>query len=211
MKGHAIIYSTAELQWIEANSKRVRHVAHAEFVDRFNRPDVSMANFNSLCKRNRWLTGRTGQYPKGHAPENKGKKMPFNPNSARTQFKKGNRSGKANENYKPIDTERLSQDGYVERKIHDGMPLQSRWRAVHLVNWEARHGPIPEGHCLKCIDGNKQNTNLSNWELIPRALLPRLAGRWHKPYGEYEPELRPTVLTIAKLEHRAKLAQEGDA
>jgi hypothetical protein len=29
---------------------------------------------------------------------------------------------------------------------------------------------------LKCLDGNKQNTDPSNWEAVPRALLPRLAG-----------------------------------
>ena len=52
----------------------------------------------------------------------------------------------------------------MERKIHDGLPLQSRWRAVHLLNWEAINGPIPKSHCLKCLDGNRLN-------VAPRAEL----------------------------------------
>lgn len=77
------------------------------------------------------------------------------------------------ENYKPIGTERISKDGYLERKIHDGMPFQSRWRAVHIVRWEEINGPLPKGHALVFRDGNKANTDPSNMELISRADLMR--------------------------------------
>ena len=64
---------------------------------------------------------------------------------------------------------------------------------------------MPDGHCLKCLDGDKTNTDPSNWEAIPRALLPRLSGgRWYRPYASFEPEVRPTVLAAAKLEHKAR-------
>lgn len=205
MKGRSIEYSDAELFWIHDNHKRPRREAHAEFVDLWDRPDVSLANFNSLCKRKGWMTGRTGCFRKGQAPANKGKTMPFNPNSARTRFKKGHQGGRAAELYKPIGTERLSKEGYIERKIHDGLPLQSRWRAVHLIRWEEANGPVPEGYCLKCLDGNKANTDPENWHSIPRSMLPRLNGRWTgMNYDEAPPEIRPTLMAIAKLEQRAR-------
>lgn len=88
--------------------------------------------------------------------------MPFNANSAATHFKKGCHKGHAKVVYKPIGTERVTVDGYIERKIHDGLPMQSRWRLMHLVNWEAVNGPLPKGRCLKCKDGDTTNTDPSN-------------------------------------------------
>lgn len=205
MKSRWIHYSTAELDWLQQRSTMPRRQLHTAFASKFSRDDVSVANIKSLCTRNSWTTGRTGQFEPGQTPPNKGKKMPFNANSARTQFKKGHRGGKASQLYKPVGTERHSKDGYVERKIHDGMPLQSRWRAVHLLNWEQKHGSLPDGHCLKCIDGDKSNTATTNWMAIPRALLPRLNGRWTLlNYDNAEPELRPYILAAAKLKHAAR-------
>ncbi len=130
--------------------------------------------------------------------------MPYNAASARTQFKKGHRGGRAAENYQPIGSERISKDGYLERKIHDGLPLQSRWKQVHRIEWEAIHGPVPDDCCLKCRDGDRRNTDPENWICIPRAMLPRLAGRWTLPYDRAPDELKPAVLAAARLEHAAR-------
>lgn len=209
MKGRSIHYSAAELRWIEAHSRDVRRDAYAAFCKKFKRADVSLKNFNALCKRNGWFTGRTGHFVKGQEPHNKGKPCEEgrggkHPNSRRTQFTKGKRRGVAVKLYKPIGTERVSKDGYLERKVHDGLPLQSRWRAVHLIRWEEANGPVPQGHALKCLDGNRQNTDPSNWEAIPRALLPRLVRGRHGQGFDYDAapaELKPAILATAKLKH----------
>lgn len=211
MKGVWIKYSAEEMAWLEANRTLPISDYHAAFCAKFGR-DVSAGNLHALRKRKGWRTGRTGCFAKGQEPFNKGKPCApgtggRHPNARKTQFKKGNRTGQANLNYQPIGTERLNEDGYLERKIHDGMPLQSRWRLVHLVEWEAINGPIPEGQCLKSIDGDRSNTDPSNWQMIPRALLPRLNGgrfKKHLAYDEAVPEVRPALLTIAKIEHRAR-------
>lgn len=181
-----------------------RRELHAAFVEAFGRRDVTAGNIKALCTRKGWKTGRTGCFEKGSVPANKGRKMPYNPASARTQFKAGIRQGRAAELYKPIGTERLSKEGYLERKIHDGLPLQSRWRAVHLIEWEARNGPVPAGHCLKCRDGDKSNTAPENWFAIPRALLPALNGRWNGlAYDHVPDEIKPAVLGIARLKNKS--------
>lgn len=211
MKGHRISYSADEMAWLEANRLLPIAEYRAGFCEAFARGDVTAGHLHSLRKRKGWKTGRTGCFERGQAPANKGTKCApgvggRHPNAQRTQFTKGERRGVAVRLYKPIGTERLSKEGYRERKIHDGMPLQSRWRAVHLIEWEAANGPIPAGHCLKCI-GDKADTSPANWTLIPRALLPRLNGGRHGSrlaYDQAEPELRPAVLTIAKIEHRAR-------
>jgi hypothetical protein len=203
MKGRYIRYSENQLAWIRRHRRLPRHDLHVAFVKKFRRRDVSLENLKALCTRKGWRTGRDGRLRRGNVPHNKGKKMPYNANSARTRFKTGNRTGRANHVYKPIGTIRSSKEGYLERKIHDGLPMQSRWRAVHLLNWEEKHGPVPKGMCLKC-KGERTDTDPSNWELIPRALLPRLAGRWTPAYDGAPDELKPTIMAVAKLEHRLR-------
>lgn len=213
MKGRHIPYSAEELAWLEANCRMVIGEYHRAFCERFGRTDATASNLHSLRKRKGWKTGRTGQFTKGQDAHNKGCACEpgtggRHPNARKTQFKPGVRQGVAAKLYKPIGTERLSRDGYVERKIHDGMPLQSRWRAVHLIRWEEANGPLPKGYALKCLDGNKQNTDPSNWEAVPRALLPRLAGgnRYRRvpDFDSAPAELKPTIMAIAKLEHKAR-------
>jgi hypothetical protein len=210
VKGHSIPYSAEELAWLEENRDWPISLYHKFFVMFFGRDDVSAVNLHSLRKRKGWKTGRTGCFGKGQVPHNKGQHY-CPPGSEKGWFRKGERRGVAVRLYKPIGTERVSKDGYRERKIHDEMPLQSRWRAVHLIEWEAANGPLPKGYCLKCLNGDKANTDPSNWEAVPRALLPRLAGgnRYRRvlAFDDAEPEIRPSLLAIAKLEHKARTAK----
>ena len=89
MKRAAIVWLPEELAWIEARKDWPRARLYSAFCFWFKRTDISLSALKSLCKRKGWLTGRTGCFAKGQAPANKGKKMPFNAGSAKTQFKKG--------------------------------------------------------------------------------------------------------------------------
>lgn len=211
MKGHRIVYSAAELAWLEANHALPIAEYHRLFCARFRR-DVSAANLHALRKQKGWTTGRTGRFEKGAVPHNKG--VPCapgqggnHPNARQTHFKPGHRSGVAAALYRPIGTERISKDGYLERKVHDGLPMQSRWRAVHRIEWEAIHGPVPDGMALKCL-GDRRNTDPSNWKLVPRALLPRLNGRFGRGYDAARPELKPTIMAVVELEHALREGTE---
>lgn len=202
MKGGAISYSQAELDFIKARKTKPRRELHAAFVKKFGRTDVSLDNFKALCKRKGWFTGRTGCYEAGSVPANKGKKMPFHPNSARTQFKKGQQPV----NTKYAGHERVTVDGYIEISVNETNPhtgFERRYVQKHRWIWEKENGPIPEGMALKCLDGNKQNTDLSNWKLIPRAMLPRLNNRWGRDYDHAPDEIKPTIMAVAELEHCA--------
>lgn len=210
MKGRPINYSADELAWIETHKCGVRRKTHADFCERFGRQDVTFINLNSLCKRKGWLTGRTGCYEPGRTPENKGKKMPFNANSAKTQFK----TGQLPHNTKHLGHERVSKDGYVEISINEINPhtgYERHYVHKHRHLWELANGPVPDGMCLKCLDSNKANTDPSNWEAIPRAMLPRLNGRHSLAYDDAVPELKPTIIAIAKLEQKMREAKKGTA
>ncbi len=113
------------------------------------------------------------RYPKGHVPANKGLRRPgWTAGRMReTQFRKGERQGVAVRLYKPIGTERISKDGYLERKVNDDLPLQRRWRAVHLILWECVNGPVPPGHALTFKNGDRRDVRLENLVLITRREL----------------------------------------
>lgn len=209
MKGQAITYSDAELFWIHDNRKRPRAEAHAEFVELWDRPDVSLSNYQSLCKRRGWTTGRTGQFNKGKTPANKGKRMPAHANSQATQFKKGQRPHTwRGPGHESID----NKDGYVWLIVAEPNPYTgaaTRRVQKHRWMWERANGPLPAGHVLKCLDGDKTNCDPSNWACIPQAVLPRLNGRFGRNFDTAPLALRPLLLRTALLEHAAREAKKA--
>lgn len=197
-KGRAIVYSAHELAWIKKHCALPRRDAHAVFCHQFSRSDITLDNFKALCTRNGWTTGRTGRFPKGHTTFNKGKTMPFNANSARTQF----HPGQLPHNTKCLGHERISVDGYVEISIAETNPHTGFWRRYvlkHKYLWERQHGPVPAGHFLKSIDSNRLNTDPSNWILLSRSLQPFLNGHRGPNYDQAAPEVKPAILALAKL------------
>ena len=134
------------------------------------------------------LTWPDGRFPPGHVPANKGKRRPgWSPGRmAETQFKKGEMSGAAQRNYVPIGTERLSKDGYLERKVTDDHPVPARrWVAVHRIVWEAAIGPVPRGHKVAFLPGKRTavpaEITLDRLELVSDAELMR-RNSYHNNY-----------------------------
>lgn len=110
------------------------------------------------------------RFTKGHVPANKGLRRPgwSVGRMKETQFRKGERRGVAAKLWKPIGTERISKDGYRERKINNDLPLQRRWRAVHLLLWESVNGPLPRSHAVAFKNGDRTDVRLDNLELLTR-------------------------------------------
>mgnify|MGYP000876581134 FL=1 len=115
--------------------------------------------------------GAQTRFREGTRPWNFGTRFNAGGRSVETRFQEGNLTGAAATRYRPIGSERVSKDGYLERKIHDGLPRQSRWRAVHILAWEAENGLLPTGHVVIFKDGNKRNLALDNLALASRAEL----------------------------------------
>lgn len=201
MKGRGIPYSAEELEWIEEHKELPRAESYSMFCIRWQRDDVSLQNYKALYNRRGWKTGRTGRFSGGMTPHNKGKLMPPETRAkcVATMFKPGN----VPHTYRGHGHERIdSRDGYVVMIVDEKNPwtgADTRPVHKHRYLWEQKNGPLPKDHVLKCLDGDKTNTDPANWEAIPRALLPRLAGGRHGflPYDHAAPELRPAVLTLA--------------
>ncbi len=207
--GKSLLFTVEQTEWIKANAALSRAETHTQFCTAFPATNITQAQLTAYRKRAGIKSGRTGHFVKGQEPVNKGKKMPYHPNSARTQFKSGQRP----HTYRgPGHEMTCPKDGYVylivaEKNPHTGSA--TRRVLKHKWLWEQANGPIPDGQCLKSIDGDRTNTDPGNWMAIPRGLLPRLSGRWtNLNYDKVEPELRPYILAAAKLRHAAKTAHE---
>lgn len=218
-KGRHRKFSPDEMAWLKENSLLPISDYHREFVAAFPREDVRPQNLHALRKRMGWKTGRTGRFIKGQTPMNKG--VPCapgtggrHPNARKTQFKKGNIS----HTYRGPGHERIdSKGGYVVMIVEETNPWTgAKTRPVHkhVYLWEKANGPVPEGFCLKCVDSNKLNTDPSNWELIPRSILPRLnGGRASRTiaYDSAPVELKPAILAVAKIDHAIKQKRKSAA
>lgn len=143
--------------------------------------------------------GAATRFQKGQPARNKGLRRPgYSQGRGRmqeTQFKKGERRGVAVRLYVPIGTERVTLDGYRSRKVNDEMPLQRRWRFVHVLMWEEANGPMPPGHAITFVNGDRTDLRLENLACISRAALGRRNNIWNR----YPKELADTVQLMGAL------------
>lgn len=161
---------------------------HALMEERYG---FTLQQVKTAIKRYGFNTGRTGRFEKGHVSHNKGKKGYCAPGAEKGHFKKGN----IPLNRREIGDERVSKDGYIYVKIQDGHK-NNNWKMKHVINWEKEHGPVPEGHCLIFLDGDKENCEISNLELISRAENVRM--NKNKLFKD-DPELTKTGVLVARV------------
>jgi len=166
-------YNAEHIEFIASN---ILGCSFSELTDAFNKQfgmGLKVSTMVSLSDRHGLHNGRTTQFSKGweptqfkkgHVPANKGKKGigGWEP----TQFKSGNKPW----NYRPIGTERVNGDDYVDVKIAD----PHTWKGKHIVVWESANGPVPKGNVIIFGDRNRRNFEPENLICVSRKQLVRL-------------------------------------
>lgn len=131
---------------------------------------------------------------KGVQVWNKGLKGVYAAGCEKGWFKKGLTPPKT----RPVFSQRLTKDGYIEIKI-DGF---RKWQHKQRVVWREHNGAIPRSHIICFKDGNKQNCAIENLEIMSRGLHVVLMKKGY--YNEPE-ELKPAIR--AQIELQMKLNQ----
>ena len=134
------------------------------FNQKFN-TNITSRTIKSYKANNKLNSGLTGKFRKGQTPHNKGKKMPKEvyEKVKHTMFAKGN----VPPNHRPVGSERISKDGYIEVKVAE----PNKWRLKQRVVYEETKGKIPEGCPIIFLDGNKRNFDIDNLRCITRSEL----------------------------------------
>ena len=124
------------------------------------------------------------RFKPGHASHNKGKKMPpeIYAKVQGTMFKKGQMPV----NHRPVGSERVNVDGYIEIKVAE----PCTWRAKHRVVWEQAHGAIPKGYKVQFKNKNPLDCRLENLYLISNADQMKFENSF---YAKYPKELQDVI------------------
>lgn len=152
--------------------------------------EISAEQIKTYITRYHLNTGRTGYFEKGHIPSNAGKKMTADvyKKISPTMFKKGHISG----NYRPVGSERINKDGYIEIKTK----APSTWKLKHRFIWENTYGAIPKDSIVIFKDGNKQNVTIDNLMLIKKSVNAVLN---HSGLAKYTGEFKEAAIKLAEL------------
>lgn len=195
--GVSLLFSLEQTYFIKElyTSMTVAEVAAA--LNNHYGGSFTAAQIKSFVKNHGVLSGRTGCFEQGIKPWNTGTKGLMKVNSG--SFKKGDRPA----NEKTLGSERICpKDDYVLIKVAEKNPYtkaKTRYKHKHIVIWEQLHGPVPNGHVVTFVDGDKRNFDPSNLRLIDRNLLCRFN---KAKVNDLPTELIPTMKNIVELNVR---------
>ena len=191
--------------FILANYVGTGHQAMADLVNERFGTAFTKEQIKAYYARNKLNSGLTGYYPKGHTPDNKGKKLrpDIYEKCKGTMFKKGH----VPHNTHPVGTEiASSSDGYIYVKVKDDPKAKraENWLPKQQIVWEEHYGKVPKGSIVIFKDGNIENFDISNLACITREENARL----NKNHLRSEdPALTEVGINIAKLTTVARKRQ----
>ena len=142
------------------------------------------------------------RFQKGHVPATKGKKMSARQYAlcAPTMFKPGQRPPK----WRPVGSERINVDGYVEVKVSNQPP---KWGLKHRIVWEQAYGPIPPGCNIQFKNHVTTDCRLENLYLITRQAQLATENSLH---ARYPKDLQYVMMLKGALKRRIrKLEKDG--
>ena len=194
----SVLFTEDQVAFIKEQYKTYsRNELTIEFNKKF-KTDIRISQIVSFVHNQDINCGRNGHFGEGHVSWNKGTKGLTSANSG--SFTKGT----VPPNWQPLGSERITADGYVEVKINEPNPYvpgqMTRWKLKHLYLWIKENGPLPAGHMLTFLDGDKENCEPYNLMLISRAVNAYLN---RNGYGDLAGELKLTAIALAKVTQKA--------
>lgn len=142
-----------------------------------------------------------GRKQKGDIPFNKGLKQSEYMSKEGIERTKGTRFKKGR---KPHNTKQKGQIVSI-KDSHNDLTYKyikikdNNWVLYHKYLWEKVNGKIPDNLILRFKDGDTNNVNIDNLELITRT-----ENMYRNSRHNYPVEIIPSLVLIKKLEHKLK-------
>ena len=167
------VYTPEQIQFIKKHIKGCSFKYLYEYFNAYFDLSVTFGSFRAALHNRKLRNGRDCRFHPGQVSHYKGRKGYYAPGSEKGWFRPGHPGYKINE--KPLGSERITRDGYVEVKISSKSgSSRNRWKGKHVLIWEHAHGPVPKGHAVIFADRNKFNFSLDNLLLLSRNELVRM-------------------------------------
>ena len=157
-------YSEEQKEFIITNNYGKYSKELAEMFNQHFNTNITAKEIAYFRRSHKLKSGLTGQFKKGNVAHNKDKKqIEYMSQEAiertkKTRFKKGNKP----KNYRPVGSERITKDGYIEVKVAD----PNKWETKNKIIYKQYFGDIPKGHKVIYADGNKLNNDINNLILV---------------------------------------------
>ena len=157
-------YSEEQKEFIITNNYGKYSKELAEMFNQHFNTNITAKEIAYFRRSHKLKSGLTGQFKKGNVAHNKGKKQieymsqESIERTKETRFKKGNKP----KNYRPVGSERITKDGYIEVKVSD----PNKWETKNKIIYKQYFGDIPKGHKVIYADGNKLNNDINNLILV---------------------------------------------
>lgn len=154
------LFTDDQEEWIGSVQQGKSNAELAAMIRERYGIEVTAKQISNWKKRHHLKSGLTGYFYSKENPVKDPHFMRGRPCTSNAKYKKGNRP----HNAVPVGTEVKKDAEYWWVKIAE----PNQWRQKHILIWEAAHGPVPAGHCLKFLDGNRDNVCLENLQLISK-------------------------------------------
>lgn len=220
------VYSEQMLEFLRQN---VDGMSMRELAERFNEKfgtDVGRKAIIACVNRRGWGNGRSHQsnvfpeearqfmadYCQGNRPREMQRLLreafgrEWSVEQIRAYYRKhGLKCGVAGR-YMPVGALVFRPGEWYYEKVAEGPDSNANWRSKHVLVWEAAHGPVPEGHMVIFLNGDRrdyalENLALCSWEVgmeVNRRGL-RFA----------DPEATRAGLLIAQISQKVRKMEKG--
>lgn len=180
--------------------------------ERFGEGTITPKQVLAFKKNHHLHSGLEGKFKKGSVPYIKGKKLEevLTPEglerSKTTRYKKGNIPWTR----KPIGTISKARDGYLWIKYRESRGNKGRdgWMQLHRYIWQQHNGPIPDGHIVIFLDGNRENCDIRNLAAVSKAEHIEMT---RSELRSGDPDLTATGIAVAKLITTTREKKKGAA
>lgn len=93
---------------------------------------------------------------------------------------------------------------YEYVKVAEHGSFYKAWKRKQVVVWERIHGPVPKGHCVIFLNGNRRDYSTDNLACVSNAILGKMKnGRGKSLYSE-NGEVTRTALKVCELDLKLK-------
>lgn len=161
--------------------------------------DISVFCLKKLRQELGVTSGINTQFKKGSIPFNKGKKLS---EATREKLKRTWFTRNQVPHNRANIGDRVLRKGYWWEKTEQ----PNKWELVHVMVWEKYHGKKPPHSAIMFLDGNTENFDIDNLELVYRSELAMCNNRYKLEKGH--PDYNKLVIAAVKLRRASLKAQE---